>query len=362
MSKDHYFFELATHPSALFRWFLMCLATLVGGLSCLLALVFAQMLLKLGGLEQAEKHGISQNHASRLGGVLVYTNMLFSSIWFLYFGELNLYADLNFKIILLATLFFILGLFEDLSGLLKARHRFVAMLSICASVMLFEPQFILTTTGLVFFDHYVLVFYPLAMLFSVFGVAFFVNAFNTADGANGLVSSIAIVCLFGLADVNNEALAGLLKLVAIGCGVFMIYNVLIGRIFMGDGGAYFLGALIAVVMIVSVNNGSINVWYALCLAFYPHADLLFSIARRFYAKKSILAADNGHLHNLIYKRLSSMKLIRRHANTLTGLSIGSVFSLLPYVLAQFGSINWIFVYMVMWLLYLVVWFKLRKQH
>jgi len=34
---------------------------------------------------------------------------------------------------------------------------------------------------------------------------------------------------------------------------------------------------------------------------------------------------------------------------------------LPYVLTQFGVISWVFVYLAMWVLYLAVWFNLRKN-
>ena len=75
--------------------------------------------------------------------------------------------------------------------------------------------------------------------------------------------------------------------------------------FLGDGGAYLLGALIAVSTIMSNNlNTSISSFFFSILLFYLFFEVFFSFFRKiFYAKQNPLLPDNKHLHMLLYKYL-----------------------------------------------------------
>jgi UDP-GlcNAc:undecaprenyl-phosphate GlcNAc-1-phosphate transferase len=74
-------------------------------------------------------------------------------------------------------------------------------------------------------------------------------AFNLLDGMDGLaagVSSIAALHFLILATLGHQSLTGLLAAAALGTSVgFLVYNFHPARIFMGDGGAMFLGFLMA---------------------------------------------------------------------------------------------------------------------
>jgi hypothetical protein len=80
------------------------------------------------------------------------------------------------------------------------------------------------------------------------------------------------------------------------------------------------------------------------------------MARRKGAGKAMFAADNGHLHNLIYRKLSSIPSIMSSANTVTGLTVAVVFGGLPLLLWNYApQSNWLFIYCLLWLLYAVLW-------
>jgi len=74
-------------------------------------------------------------------------------------------------------------------------------------------------------------------------------AFNLLDGMDGLaagVSAIAALYFLILATLGHQPLTGLLAAAALGTSVgFLVYNFHPARIFMGDGGAMFLGFLMA---------------------------------------------------------------------------------------------------------------------
>lgn len=91
-------------------------------------------------------------------------------------------------------------------------------------------------------------FYLFAMLLLV-GID---NSVNLTDGIDGLASSITVVValFFGLVSViiyekTNVSLALLSSLMIGSCAGFLVYNFYPARVFMGDTGSLFLGAMVA---------------------------------------------------------------------------------------------------------------------
>jgi UDP-GlcNAc:undecaprenyl-phosphate/decaprenyl-phosphate GlcNAc-1-phosphate transferase len=283
-------------------------------------------LLNFGGSEEADKHGISTLPAARIGGVLLVAYLLMNvsfQAWVLGLSTVNTVTG---SILLASLPFFLLGLYEDWHGILGSRFRFGVMLVMAGLVMWWFPMFVIQPTGVWLLDIALFDYPAVAWFVSMLSLAFIPNAFNTADGANGLVSGISLMVAVALARVAPAELVPLLHSVAIASVLFLLYNLVSGRFFLGDGGAYFLGALTGLCVIVVANADVVSVWYLLALVFYPVADLLFSMARRVYAGRSPFAADNEHLHNLIFAFLIIGATQTKRMNTLTGVSVAFVFS------------------------------------
>lgn len=93
------------------------------------------------------------------------------------------------------------------------------------------------------------VFYYVIVMLLLTGI---VNSVNLTDGIDGLASSITLIvgAFFACAGFLNglaEPDGGLVLLGAIlmgGCGGFLVYNFHPARVFMGDTGSLFLGALV----------------------------------------------------------------------------------------------------------------------
>jgi UDP-N-acetylmuramyl pentapeptide phosphotransferase/UDP-N-acetylglucosamine-1-phosphate transferase len=86
---------------------------------------------------------------------------------------------------------------------------------------------------------------------------------------------------------------------------FLAWNFPRGAIFAGDGGAYFLGFVIAELAVLLVHrNSEVSPWFALLVLWYPVWETLFSIYRRKVMKgASPASADGLHLHTLVYHRI-----------------------------------------------------------
>ena len=334
------------------------LAAAVGGVSGVVALLLCNYLLTFGGEDSADKHGISDVEATRIGGVAIVAYMGLHLAYQYQIGAMTLEVA-DFYPVALAFAYFLLGFFEDMRGTLGSKTRFSAML-VFALVGLFAiPSLVLEPVNIAVVDWFL--GSPIsALLFTATCIAFIPNAFNTADGANGLVSGITVLALVGLAAAAPASIQPFLSTCAVGCVVFLIFNLISGRFFLGDGGAYFLGALCGLVLITVANSAEVSTWWMLSLVFYPVADLLWSMARRTIGGGSPLAPDNKHLHNLVFTLLDDGSRSSYAANTTTGVSIALLFAGLPlllqsYVIESLGSPMWGWVVVAQWLVYGLAW-------
>ena len=343
-------------PQAVFAWGLVIL---VGGIAGLFSMLICSYVMSFGGIDSANKHGISRVNASRVGGLAIVTYMLVHLGYQFNLGVYLPLADESF-VIVTCLAFFMLGMFEDLKGNLSARARFGVMLVIASVTLMLSPNLVLHPVGIFWVDAILNSSKTVALLFSGICIAFIPNAFNTADGANGLVAGISIFALAGLTIVASPATIPFLSAGLVGCLIFVVFNLVSGRFFLGDGGAYFLGALCGLSLVVVSNNAEVSAWWLLSLIFYPVADLIWSMARRLLGGGSAFEPDNQHLHNLLFYYFDSGSMSNMTANSITGLSIALIFSGLPAGIAWSGlwvvtDSVWLLWVCVQWLIYLLAW-------
>jgi UDP-N-acetylmuramyl pentapeptide phosphotransferase/UDP-N-acetylglucosamine-1-phosphate transferase len=166
---------------------------------------------------------------------------------------------------------------------------------------------------------YIWISLPLTIL-AVAGIA---NAINIIDGFNGLASVVSICMLLSLAyvalQVNDTFILVAALIVAGAAAGFLTWNYPAGLIFLGDGGAYFLGFMLGELSILLVmRNPQVSTWYAALLLIYPVFETLFSVYRRLFLRGQSPGTPDGiHLHSLIFRRVVSWAVGRRDARALT---------------------------------------------
>ena len=205
---------------------------------------------------------------------------------------------------------------------------------------------------------------PLAawVLVTIFCVGF-VNAFNMADGANGLVPGIAVAALSVFFMEYGRVAEGVLLFA---CFIFLVFNVISGWFFLGDMGSYGLGAAVAGYALYGVAVGDFSIWFMAALLAYPCIDFLTSIGRRLWQGQSPFVADNGHLHNRLHGQLKRVIKSRVLANSLTGLII-SVSSSGVTVIGYLNdwwpvtSHNWLIVFVAQYVVYALVMLWLARS-
>ncbi len=161
---------------------------------------------------------------------------------------------------------------------------------------------------------------PLLVVLWVFAMT---TAVNLIDGLDGLAAGIIAIASGAFVLYDHKLLtAGLLgfdnpsilvAVVALGlCLGFLPFNFHPARIFMGDGGALLLGALMAVsTMLVGGRStepfsGQTYFFFAplfipIFILGVPIIDTLFAVVRRAKSRSGVATADKGHLHHRLMR-------------------------------------------------------------
>jgi UDP-GlcNAc:undecaprenyl-phosphate GlcNAc-1-phosphate transferase len=198
------------------------------------------------------------------------------------------------------------GVAEDLGMRIPPLGRLFSII-LSALIVISLGKFWITITGVPIFDNILLI--PIfAISFSVFSAAGAVNSFNLIDGVNGLSSFTAMVISISLSIIAiqaNDFELGffLLALFSIIAG-FFILNFPLGKIFLGDAGAYALGHLLtwAAIYLMHVDN-NISAFAILLLFFFPISDTIFAIWRRSNRGLEKFQPDRLHFHHLVMRFL-----------------------------------------------------------
>ena len=157
----------------------------------------------------------------------------------------------------------------------------------------------------------------------------FSHAFNLIDGLNGLALGVAIMMATSLAIIgylkSDDLVLSLGSILAASCFGLVLFNFPFGKLFLGDAGAYSIGHILMWLAVMLINRHADIAPFALLLIFFwPIADMLLSIYRRYKAGKPISAPDRLHFHQLVMRGLeiTIMGRHRRHlANPIATLII-----------------------------------------
>ncbi|WP_397579766.1 glycosyltransferase family 4 protein [Sphingorhabdus sp.] len=147
----------------------------------------------------------------------------------------------------------------------------------------------------------------LAVIFTVICCVGLLNAVNMADGKNGLVLGLS---LGWLAILATRAAGPLLPLVGLFAGVLMVLFVfnMMGKLFLGDGGAYAIATAIGLLAIMVYNTPGTETLRAVSadelvlLFLVPVADSFRLSYKRLRQGRSPMSADRDHLHHHLQDR------------------------------------------------------------
>ncbi|MGX4640658.1 MraY family glycosyltransferase [Massilia sp. SYSU DXS3249] len=244
--------------------------------------------------------GIQKFHSvptPRIGGLAIMLGLIFACAVSSP-SQQNLLAPL----LAAAAPAFLFGIAEDMTRRVSIGARLVATMASGLACWVLTGASIVAT-GVPFLDG-ALTWLPLSVLFTAFAVGGVANAVNIIDGFNGLASGTVIIGLLALGFISLECgdveLAQLCFTVCAVTAGFFLVNFPFGKLFLGDGGAYLLGFLLAWLSITLVHrNPDVSPWAPLLTCAYPIFETVFTIVRRLWCRRHPGRPDSCHLHSLV---------------------------------------------------------------
>ncbi|MDC0999938.1 MraY family glycosyltransferase [Methylophilaceae bacterium] len=271
---------------------------------------------------------VHEGEVPRIGGLLIYIALIL-------FSYLNSDPSLSYplSLILLSVLpMMVVTVKEDLFHNVGFKTRLVAL--IISSFLLL----ILVVESFPVVSHIPLIsnlfHYPLfSFCFFMLCLVALANGCNFIDGMNGLFGFYLLgglmSCLQLTYIINDTFMAQYILVYAIAMILFLMFNFPLGKIFMGDSGAYLMALLTGVWVIYFFSiHDFISSWNAGLILFYPIIEVVYSFIRKLMQKKSPFYPDREHLHLKVYDILNTALNKPRLSNNLTTIFL-AVFWLTP---------------------------------
>jgi UDP-N-acetylmuramyl pentapeptide phosphotransferase/UDP-N-acetylglucosamine-1-phosphate transferase len=256
----------------------------------------------------------------RVGGIAIVVGLLVGTIG----ATFQTTADAGSVWLLLASgsVAFAAGIVEDLTKKVSPRMRLFAT-AVSAAIALWLLDSTILRTAIAPVDFVTSNIPYLASALTILVVAGIANSVNIIDGFNGLASMCVIMMMAAIGYVAfllGDTFLVLASLMGVGAVLgFFLWNYPAGLIFLGDGGAYFLGFWVAELGLMLIHRHSeVSTLFPLLLCSYPIFETLFSIYRRKFVRGVAVGAPDGiHLHTLVYRRLMRRAIGAQNARVLT---------------------------------------------
>ncbi len=265
----------------------------------------------------------------RGGGVAFVLVFLLSISCLIYYHHLNWMGG---RIIIFALfLIAVIGFLDDRKSL-PVKWRFLGHIFVCILV-LYGMSPIPAMNVL----HWTIP--PIVMfILAFFYLIWMLNLYNFMDGIDGLAGSQALfVCsamsfLYLLTGYETHILP--LLILAATIGGFLFWNFPPARIFMGDAGSGFLGLVLAIFSLQSLNLNQSFIWSWLILMGVFIVDTTWTLLVRFVYKEPVHQAHCSHAYQ------NATKLLSKHLNvTLNVFLINTVWLFPIALLVGFRLVN-----------------------
>jgi UDP-N-acetylmuramyl pentapeptide phosphotransferase/UDP-N-acetylglucosamine-1-phosphate transferase len=267
-------------------------------------LIFTKHINKIKVIDTYER--IQKIHieiTSRTGGIGIFVGVISGC----YFSQTELFGELLWTLLISSVPVFFIGLVEDLT---QKTGIFIRILVTMSSGLL---GYALTSYSISDLNFYVLDWLMeitwISVVFTIFAIAGITNAFNIIDGLNGLSSGTVLIISGSFAFISfnfgDIQLAYVCLLIFSSTLGFFILNWPFGYLFLGDGGAYFLGFGIAWIAVLLMERmPQISAWAPLLVCSYPFIEVIVSMIRRRKRNKKIGHPDRLHMHSLVFRRVT----------------------------------------------------------
>lgn len=255
---------------------------------------------KLGLGRERDFHHAHKTPIPRLGGLAFVSAFIVVALAIKFCTAISSDDASTLSVILFNSLaVFALGLWDDIRPL-SAKFKFAAQIAIASALYFSNIRIELFKDPLTDADFHLGI---LGYFATVLWLVSMTNLINLIDGIDGLAGGICLMLMLLMANLGatyNLSYSMLLSIGVAGALVgFLKFNYPPAKIYMGDGGAYFLGFLIGSLAIVNSNKGDVAaalIAPAFALAL-PIVDVSLAVLRRGLRGLPIFRPDQKHIHH-----------------------------------------------------------------
>jgi UDP-GlcNAc:undecaprenyl-phosphate GlcNAc-1-phosphate transferase len=250
-----------------------------------------------------------------------------------------------------------IGIIDDVISV-SSKTKFIVL--ILASILAYFDGFVVDNLG-TYFGYTIPLAGFIALPFTVFAITGFTNALNLIDGKDGLASSVSISILIVHVYIGYHyddflILSSALLLITV-LGTFLIFNWYPAQVFMGDSGSLFIGFIIAMLSIHSLQY--IDVTTVLFIAGLPILDTIIVMMRRRQRGISMFTPDKNHTHHILFDMKQNVEF-----TVIFLMRIQLAFSLIAIQILSGDDIFNILLFLNMFLLFFAIFdprFKARGE-
>jgi UDP-N-acetylmuramyl pentapeptide phosphotransferase/UDP-N-acetylglucosamine-1-phosphate transferase len=299
-----------------------CYSFLFSAFVCFLIIKTSHLHLRFSGDAFDGVQKVHNSIVPRIGGLGVIIG-LSTAIYLL--SDSKKISSTQLAILYAALPAFLIGAFEDIFKNISARVRF--FITLVPGLLFFGLSgTAIDKVGIAGID-WLLANSFFSVALTSLCVAAMANATNMLDGLNGLCAGVSISLGLGLGAIAaylGDAAGLYFSLIFVGSVLgFAVFNWPLGRLFLGDGGAYFTGAILALMGIWLVDrNPSLTYLMLLLLFSYPVFEITSTVMRRLFKRVGTFSPDDFHLHSRFFRVLEEKKVappLGLNANNLAGL-------------------------------------------
>ncbi len=298
-----------------------------------------------------DKRKLHQGKVASIGGFIFFLNLILFFIFILL--DNDFLSDYKLKFLngkkqhfvffILSSLIFLIGVIDDkinLSALKKAVLFFVIII-----FGIIDENIYVNFIILEFFENKILT-NQLAFFISIISIFYFINAINMFDGIN-VQTPLYLFLIFMFLILKGENIVVFLVIPSI----FFLFLNLKGKCFLGNSGSYFLGFIIAIILIKinQANPYKLSSEEILIMLSLPCFELFRLFSERIIKQQSPFSGDLNHIHHLLNKRFSAL-----NTSLLTN---GFVF--VPLLISQFLEYK-IYIFIIQLIFYFIIISRLKK--
>ncbi len=257
-------------------------------------------------------HEATGEAVPRFGGIALAGTFIISGILCGIFQGWTLLLQKESVMVLASSLaMFAVGFCDDLKPL-GARKKLLLQIIVATGAYFLGLQVTVITNP---FNGQTFNLHAFSLVLTVLWLVAMTNLINLVDGIDGLAGgvSLMLMCLLAYVSLSGAPLQFVIAAsMAGGLLAFLRFNFPPARIYMGDGGAYFLGFLIGSMTIANSHKGTVlAALIAPVIALgLPIIDTALAIIRRGLQGLPLFRADRKHIHHRLMQRgLSRTKTV-----------------------------------------------------